>query len=295
MRKLLVATSSGRSWAVQVTVVDPSGKLEPEAGLQVTGSDWLSRPVAEAVKETAAPFAARASTVMSAGTIRSGSRLGAAVEVPAAPIRASKASGASTPSRLISPTWCTRRVRIWISRSYNRAVEVRGDEVVLRPWRLEDVSAVAAACRDPEIERWLALVPQPYTEDHARLYIQDCIDAPEDRLPFAIADASTGDVIGSIDMRINRLLTGHVGYWVAAEARGRGVAPDALRALSRWAIENLGLGRVELVTDPENVASQRVAEKAGFQREGILRSMLLNRDGSRRDGVMFSLLPGELD
>jgi RimJ/RimL family protein N-acetyltransferase len=174
-------------------------------------------------------------------------------------------------------------------------VEVRGDGVVLRPWRIEDVSAVAAACQDPEIARWLALVPQPYTEEDARFYVQDCIDAPEDRRPFAITDASTGEVVGSIDMRINRLQTGHIGYWMTAEARGRGLTTAALRALSRWGIEDLGLGRVELVTDPENIASQRVAEKAGFQREGILRSMLLSRDGSRRDGVMFSLLPDELE
>lgn len=52
--------------------------------------------------------------------------------------------------------------------------------------------------------------------------------------------------------------------------------------------------RLELMTDPDNRASQRVAEKAGFQREGVLRSHLLHRDGRRRDSVMFSLLPGEL-
>jgi RimJ/RimL family protein N-acetyltransferase len=181
------------------------------------------------------------------------------------------------------------------ARSYNPSVEVRGERVVLRRWRIEDVPAVAAACRDAEIARWLAFVPQPYTEEDARVYIEDCIDAPEHRCPFAITDARGGAVIGSIDIRSNRLRTGHVGYWVAAQARGRGVAPDALRALSGWAFETLGLGRVELVTDPENIASQRVAEKAGFQREATLRSILLNRDGSRRDGVMFSLLPGELD
>ena len=165
---------------------------------------------------------------------------------------------------------------------------------MLRRWRIEDVPAVTAACQDGEIARWLALVPQPYTEEHARFYVEECIRAAEDRRPLAIADASTGEVVGSIDMHINRLQTGHVGYWVAAEARGRGVATDALRALSRWAFGSLGLGRVELVTDPENIASQRVAEKAGFQREGVLRSMLLNRDGSRRDGVIFSLLPEDL-
>jgi RimJ/RimL family protein N-acetyltransferase len=173
-------------------------------------------------------------------------------------------------------------------------MQVRGEGVVLRPWRIEDVPAVTAACQDAEIARWLSFVPQPYTEMHARLYVEDCMDASDDRKPFAIMDAETGALIGSIDMRINRMQTGHVGYWIAAEARGRGLTTAALRALSRWAIEELGLGRVELVTDPDNIASQRVAEKAGFTREGVLRSMLLNRDGSRRDGVMFSLLPGEL-
>jgi RimJ/RimL family protein N-acetyltransferase len=174
-------------------------------------------------------------------------------------------------------------------------MEVRGEGIVLRPWRIEDVPAVTAACQDPEIARWLAFVPEPYTEADARFYVQDCIDAPDERKPFAITEAETGAVIGSIDMRINRMATGHIGYWLTAEARGRGLTTAALRALSRWAIDELRLGRVELVTDPDNIASQRVAEKAGFTREGILRSILVNRDGSRRDGVMFSLLPGELD
>ena len=177
----------------------------------------------------------------------------------------------------------------------NVRMEVRGERVVLRAWRLEDVPAVTAACQDAEIARWLAFVPQPYTEEDARFYIQGCLEAGDDRTPFAITDAETGEVIGSIDMSINRLQTGHIGYWLGAESRGRGLTTAALRALSRWAIEERGLGRVELVTDPDNIASQRVAEKAGFQREGILRSILVNRDGSRRDGVMFSLLPEELD
>jgi RimJ/RimL family protein N-acetyltransferase len=87
---------------------------------------------------------------------------------------------------------------------------------------------------------------------------------------------------------------GHVGYWVVREARGRGVATEALRVLSRWALEELGLVRLELTTDPDNVASQRVAEKVGFRHEGILRAHLRHRDGRLRDSVMYSLLPGEL-
>jgi RimJ/RimL family protein N-acetyltransferase len=165
---------------------------------------------------------------------------------------------------------------------------------VLRDWRTDDAPAVAKACRDPEIPRWIPFVPSPYTDEDARTYVRECIDSPENRRPFAIVDADSGRLLGSIDMSVNSMDTGHIGYWVAAEARGGGVCTSALRILARWALEELGLGRLELMTDPENVASQRVAAKTGFRREGILRSHLVHRDGRRRDSVVFSLLPGEL-
>ena len=95
-------------------------------------------------------------------------------------------------------------------------------------------------------------------------------------------------------MGVNDSRTGHIGYWCAPETRGRGVTTRALRLLCKHALEDLGLQRLELITDPDNGASQRVAEKVGFQREGVLRSHLLHPDGRRRDSVMFSLLPGEL-
>jgi RimJ/RimL family protein N-acetyltransferase len=88
--------------------------------------------------------------------------------------------------------------------------------------------------------------------------------------------------------------TGHIGYWCARRARGRGVTTHALRLLYGCGFEELTLERLELITDPENLASQRVAERVGFQREGILRSHMPHPDGRRRDSVTFSLLPGEL-
>jgi RimJ/RimL family protein N-acetyltransferase len=63
--------------------------------------------------------------------------------------------------------------------------------------------------------------------------------------------------------------------------------------LARWALEEAGLARLELVTDPDNIASQKVAKHAGFRREGVLRSYI-ERRGERQDCVIFSLLPGEL-
>jgi RimJ/RimL family protein N-acetyltransferase len=173
-------------------------------------------------------------------------------------------------------------------------VELRDEGIVLRPWRMDDAPAVEVACRDPEIAHWIPFVPRPYTRADAEEYLRGAIESGDERRAFAIADAGSDEVLGSIDIGVNSMqYRGHIGYWVAPPARGRGVCTRALRLLSRWAFEDLGLQRVELITDPDNVASQRVAEKAGFRREGVLRSHLLHPDGRRRDSVLFSLLPGE--
>ncbi len=174
-------------------------------------------------------------------------------------------------------------------------MELHDSEIVLREWRLEDVDAVAAACSDPEIPRWIPWVPVPYTREHAEVYVRQCLEAGDGRYPFAIADAASDGAVGSIDLGLNTHgYRGHVGYWVAEPARGRGVCTRALRVLSRWALEELELQRVELITDPANIASQRVAEKVGYRREGVMRAHLRHLDGRIRDSVMFSLLPGEL-
>jgi RimJ/RimL family protein N-acetyltransferase len=173
-------------------------------------------------------------------------------------------------------------------------MELRDGDLLLREWSFDDVPAIAEACRDPEIPRWIPFVPIPYTEQDATQYVEACLAAGDDRHAFAMAAASHGRMLGSIDLRVNAMRTGHIGYWVGRAARGHGVCTHALRVLSRWAVNELGLGRLELITDPDNLASQRVAEKAGFRREAVLRSHLLYRDGRRRDSVMFSLLPEEL-
>ena len=83
------------------------------------------------------------------------------------------------------------------------------------------------------------------------------------------------------------------GYWVAAPARGRGVATRAIRLLCAFAFAELGAKRVELWIEPVNAASLRVAEAAGFHREGLLRSFM-HVGGERRDMLMYSLLPSDL-
>ena len=173
-------------------------------------------------------------------------------------------------------------------------MELLDGEVALRRWTLDDVSAVTAACQDPEIQHWIPLIPRPYTEEHAREFLQREGDSWDAGTSYNFAVTVVGRVVGSMAVRVNQFKTGHIGYWTERGERGRGVTTRALRLACRWSFEQLELGRLELVTDPDNVASQRVAEKVGFIREGVLRAHVLHPDGRRRDSVMFSLLPGEL-
>lgn len=161
---------------------------------------------------------------------------------------------------------------------------------MLRRWREEDAPAVFAACQDPEIQRWLPLIPRPYRFEDAHAFVRGATgDGP---YQFAIVDGDR--LVGSIGVRLDDRGTGQIGYWCVRGARNRGIVTAALRILCRYALRDLALARLELIADPDNAASQRVAEKVGFRREGVLRSHLLHPDGRRRDSVMFSLLPGEL-
>jgi RimJ/RimL family protein N-acetyltransferase len=172
--------------------------------------------------------------------------------------------------------------------------------VLLRPWSERDIPKIAAACRDEEIERWLDQIPQPYTHKNAREYVASTRRGWREGTAssFAIVDAASGEPIGSISIHwLDREQgVGEVGYWVASEARGRGVASRAVRLVSRWALERCGAQRLQLRADVLNEASQKVAERAGFRREGVLRSSRYSpRQGRRVDFALYSLLPGEVE
>jgi len=170
-------------------------------------------------------------------------------------------------------------------------MELRDDDLILRPWTEDDVPALVVACNDPEIARWIPFIPVPYTTEDALAFVRGEV-VPDER-SFAITDA--GELVGSIGMSVNSQgYRGRIGYWVAAPARGRGVCAGALRLLARAAFDELGLQRLELITDPDNVASQRCAKRVGFRREGVMRAPLRHPDGRIRDSVLFGLLPGEL-
>jgi RimJ/RimL family protein N-acetyltransferase len=113
---------------------------------------------------------------------------------------------------------------------------------------------------------------------------------------FALVEPSDDEVLlggGSLyDVDLDQSRAA-VGYWLVPEARGRGIATHAVRLLARWAFDTPGVERLELTCAPDNDASQWVAQRCGFKREGVLRSHLPFK-GKRRDTVVLSLLREEL-
>lgn len=160
--------------------------------------------------------------------------------------------------------------------------------MALTPWSKTDAGELVECLDgDDEIGRWLDQIPQPYTFADALAFLGGLGETA-----FAVVDAASGRVLGGIGLRWTEDVV-EVGYWAREDARGRGVTTRALVLASTLAFEQ-GAARVQLRADVENVPSRRVAEKAGFTAEGVLRDVHWNpRLGRRQSWVMYSLLPEE--
>lgn len=174
--------------------------------------------------------------------------------------------------------------------------ELADDRVRLRPPGRGDEDDIVAACRDPLVQRFTR-IPDRYTGGDARAFVDG---APERRaggfsLELAIADPEVGRLAGMIGLVRDRydVERAEVGYWVAPWARGAGLASHALALVSRWAIEDVGFVRIDLVAALSNAASLRVAERCGFVREGTARRSWY-RGGGREDMALFSLVEDDL-
>ncbi|MEU5912946.1 GNAT family N-acetyltransferase [Micromonospora sp. NPDC047527] len=156
----------------------------------------------------------------------------------------------------------------------------------LRPFRADDVADVVDGCADPLSQRFVSSLPTPYTEVDARWWLDAGAPAvwAGGGAAYAIADPGTDRLLGGVGL--NNPVPGRsqaeIGYWVRPTARGRGVAAAATRALGEHAFAT-GTLRLELLTELENAASQRVALAAGFRYEGLRRSAGQHRNGGRHD------------
>ncbi|MGY1696930.1 GNAT family N-acetyltransferase [Geodermatophilus sp. SYSU D00814] len=169
--------------------------------------------------------------------------------------------------------------------------EIPAGPVLLRPWRPGDAPAVRAALTDPATD----LFSNPgrvATDEDAVEWVARRAGRSPTTAAWAVVDAATGELVGSVALHAVDPAQGDagVGYWTVPAARGRGVASRAVDAAVRFGFAVLSIDRVELVHAVDNPASGRVAEKAGFTREGRLRRSHRYADGVRRDEVLWARL-----
>lgn len=150
---------------------------------------------------------------------------------------------------------------------------LRGRGLVLRTWLPEDADELLQACQDVDIQRWTTL-PSPYLPEHAEQFLEICaLRWVQGLATFAITDLAETELLGSIGfVGIPEEGVVEVGYWIAPQARRRGVATAATRLISDWALDELAFHRVEWQAYVGNDGSRRVADKCGFTFEGTLRS-----------------------
>ena len=166
--------------------------------------------------------------------------------------------------------------------------------VRIRRSEMDDAERIFAAVQAsmPELTRWMPWAYPGYTLEDTRMWIDLGREGWEKgtQYSFIAVDVATGEVVGDCSIsQINRLNSfANLGYWVRSTATGQGLGSALARRVARFGIEALQLNRLEILSALGNRASQRVAEKAGATREGVLRSRLVLGE-EILDAVMFSL------
>jgi len=169
----------------------------------------------------------------------------------------------------------------------------------IRPSAVTDAASIVAAVRASavEIAPWMPWAHEGYSLEDSRTWLDLCADgwAAGSQYSFVAVDTTTGEFLGDCSLsQINRVHGfANLGYWVRSSATGQGLASALAERVARFGVEALKLNRIEILTAVENRASQRVAEKIGATREGVLRSRLVVR-AEVWDAVIFSITARDL-
>jgi RimJ/RimL family protein N-acetyltransferase len=171
---------------------------------------------------------------------------------------------------------------------------IGGGPVTLRELGPTDVDDLVVGCNDPLVQRFLTMLPAPYTAADARAFILELAPAAwvAGGAEFAIADPVSGRLLGCVGVHHRGPRVGEIGYWVGPWGRGRGAATGAARAATAWAFQQ-GYARLTIRAAIENGPSQRVAIAAGYAREGNQRGGGVSRDGTRCDLTVWARLAGD--
>jgi len=174
------------------------------------------------------------------------------------------------------------------------------DRLILRPHRAGDGPVLHEALVESiaELRRSLWFIPwiaEEQTPDSAELRCRrsEANFLSRTDLPFLAFEKSTGRLVGSVGLHRTdwEVPKTEVGYWVRTSAAGNGYVTEGVRALVACAFGHLGAQLVELIADEENIPSRKVAERCGFELEGIRRNILRGPDGRLRNGCIYARLP----
>lgn len=175
-------------------------------------------------------------------------------------------------------------------------IDYPGSGFSLRQWEENDASTLVKISHDKDIRQFTS-VPVFEADKQAKQWIAERIHETTIGLSLylgIVPDDQTMPV-GSVNvLKVDELnQKAELGYWLQKSARGKGWASEALRELATWCVRSAGLIRVELFISCDNNASQRVAERAGFTFEGLLRSYRLY-ESRRLDLMVFSLIDSDV-
>jgi ribosomal-protein-alanine N-acetyltransferase len=178
--------------------------------------------------------------------------------------------------------------------SVHHRIEV-GDEIHLTEVRWCDAQSFVDHLNDEEIHRNTLKIPKPYTLDDALHFIQDCRNFEQEKEKQCSWVIRRGDdLIGGIGILFPHGIKDHkceIGYWLAKGERRKGIMPRVIQAFSDFLMKDYGYTRIEAKTFPYNPASAKVLERAGFVREGRLRSFH-KKDGGLVDSFLYAKVKG---
>jgi RimJ/RimL family protein N-acetyltransferase len=171
--------------------------------------------------------------------------------------------------------------------------------ILVRPCNPGDAETIYTAVRESitELTRWAPWCPPDYSMSLCRSWLESraAAWARREEFDFLVLDAGDNCLLGGCGLYdINRIHNfANLGYWVRTSRAGQGVATAAVQLVAQFGFATLSFTRLEIVAAVGNLASQRVAEKAGAVREGVERNRHIV-NGRILDAVMFSLIPSDL-
>lgn len=169
---------------------------------------------------------------------------------------------------------------------------IDSDDVCLRPVSLSDIDSIYRACQDPDIQTFTT-IPIPYTKEHADYFVNVLVwDGFNSRTALTLCVEYHRRFAGIVSLQ-NFEARDHlarIGYWIAKDMRGKGVAARAATLICAYGFRNMNIRRIEGLTLRGNVGSAKVLERAGFEFEALLKSRVTRQNGEQSDSQLYSLI-----